>query len=535
MQSPPNDQATPIPPFNDLEGCQDNIQAIFSWFDRNRRMLLGVVVMLYLVSFNSFWHIGNDSALYVELARNIAEGQGFTYHGQPHRWVEPGLPYLLATTFSVGGVETFWPANLTILAIGLATIGLTYAVMLQVTSRPVAVVVTVATAISITLFKYAFQLLTEVPFVCGVMLFMMGYEWFAIRSGPSRKRSVAGVILIIAGCWSMILMRPVFLTFAGAAVMACVIEFVRGRSRWQHLVVAIIVVGTLFAFRSVDPRRGDGMAAQRDEKIKTVFVDKLDSLIHRVITANIPEMFNEATPEAVFGMELGPGVSIFGTILVVTACLTMLITRRTLWAVWVAATIVQLVIMSPAARYWVPILPFVMYACVRGLTVLNRRFPEPYAGWAVAAGLILLIGPNFGKTVGLIAEQRSPAYYDTLESGTYPPLMQLAEVINESVSDDDIVISQYGRILSYFSRRRVITPPKGDVPVTVWSRHCKQLREARHIYVTLPGYTLLSRYTDTLHLTVNETADYETNTWRLHRVTMDASIDCDAPNAFGED
>ena len=75
------------------------------------------------------WRIEPDSALYLSIARNLAEGQGYTYHGQPHNLVYPGLPYLLAGTLKVFGTETLWPAHALMLAISFATLALVYRLM----------------------------------------------------------------------------------------------------------------------------------------------------------------------------------------------------------------------------------------------------------------------------------------------------------------------------------------------------------------------------------------------------------------------
>ena len=72
---------------------------LLAWADAHRWWLFGGVLLLYAVGFTGRWRVAPDTALYMELGRNVAAGRGFTYHGVHHNWYEPGLPYVVATSF----------------------------------------------------------------------------------------------------------------------------------------------------------------------------------------------------------------------------------------------------------------------------------------------------------------------------------------------------------------------------------------------------------------------------------------------------
>ena len=71
--------------------------ALLAWIDQHRRQLFLCLAALYLLGFNGQWQIEPDSALYLTLARNLARGLGYTYHGAPQNLAFPGS---LAATIS---------------------------------------------------------------------------------------------------------------------------------------------------------------------------------------------------------------------------------------------------------------------------------------------------------------------------------------------------------------------------------------------------------------------------------------------------
>src|SRR4051794_1665275 len=79
-----------------VTGTSPLSERFLAWADRHRRKLTAAVVLLYLVAFNGRWRLDADSALYLTIGRNLAEGRGFTYHGRPHTLAYPGMPWLFA-------------------------------------------------------------------------------------------------------------------------------------------------------------------------------------------------------------------------------------------------------------------------------------------------------------------------------------------------------------------------------------------------------------------------------------------------------
>jgi hypothetical protein len=61
---------------------------LLAWADRHRWWLFGAAALLYVAGFNGQWRVSPDSALYASLGRSLAEGLGYTYQGEHHKWVE---------------------------------------------------------------------------------------------------------------------------------------------------------------------------------------------------------------------------------------------------------------------------------------------------------------------------------------------------------------------------------------------------------------------------------------------------------------
>jgi len=72
--------------------CLELLKALDRW----RGYVFAAIVAIYLLGFNGQWLIEPDGGLYLNLARNLARGRGYTFGGVVHDTVYPGLPVALA-------------------------------------------------------------------------------------------------------------------------------------------------------------------------------------------------------------------------------------------------------------------------------------------------------------------------------------------------------------------------------------------------------------------------------------------------------
>lgn len=369
--------------------------------DRHRRWVFLAIVLLYAAGFNAQWRLEPDSGLYLSIGRNLAEGLGYTFHGKDHRLAYPGVPVLFFAIFKAFGPDSLVPHLVAMWLMGLATLALTYRLFLLHAGRPTAVLVTLGVAVSRVFYRYSFELLTDLPFLLGVMAFFVGYEAVFHRRSPPDDRSPdyapSGVhrsnlhlsggpdapgsvrqgtasarwfdgVLLVGGLGFAVAARPAMLALVAAAVLAALWSLVRGRARWGHLVVVALVVGAVALFYMKDPRQ-----QPRDPKtdVSTSYVEedqlfqlKAERLTKMLTTAegNLGAVFDNALPRATFGVPVAPGINVALGLAIAVAGL-LLVRARPLWGMWVLATLLMvLLVPKPLDRYFLPTVPVMVYA-----------------------------------------------------------------------------------------------------------------------------------------------------------------------------
>jgi hypothetical protein len=167
-----------------------------------------------------------------------------------------------------------------------------------------------------------------------------------------------------------------------------------------------------------------------------------------------------------------------------------LVTTRPLWAAWIAATVAQSMFWLPRERYTVPIMPLLLYAVWRAAVRLGARAGPKWAAWLVGGVLVIFIVPNTIMVVRFAVEQRHAGVNgDGRGDPQLEPFVKMGREINRVVAETDAVVAHEGRILSYFSRRRVDQPLK-DLrwpPTSEQERRFEDsLTASPALYVVLP-------------------------------------------------
>src|SRR5262245_1706731 len=165
---------------------------------RYRRWFFALSVLVYVVSFNGRWRIGLDSSTYRGLARSIARGEGYHFSDFGSHHAYPGLPMLLAGVNKLVGEDYFRPAlaQFVIVVMALVTVWVTYRLILLHYPQWMAVAVACGLAVNSRFLELSNELLTDVPFLLGVVTSLYGWELLR-GSDDSRKRMHAIVFLVI--------------------------------------------------------------------------------------------------------------------------------------------------------------------------------------------------------------------------------------------------------------------------------------------------------------------------------------------------
>lgn len=447
-------------------GVSELPQQLLSMIDRHRGWLFVAIVVLYAIGFNGQWRIERDSALYLTIGRNIAHGYGYTYQGRHESMAYPGLPLLFAGANRLFRTDNVLPDLVVMFLLGFACLALNYRLFLLSAGRPTAVLMTIGLAASRLFYRYCFELLTDLPFLLGVLAFLVGYE--AVLFAPFRSRDPARSEfgrpawfdwpLLVGGLVIAVMMRPAMWILVLAVMLATAWQIIRllGRSRavWRHLLLAalIIAAGAIFFFS--DPRRGtSGVVSQYEYYLLEKFSHP-GQTFHDLFLVNLPELCESALAKALFGCPIGPGVNTLAAILVV-ALSCWLLWYRTLWGLFSLATIGSLLIFKPLDRYMLPVIPLLIFAWWNFLLWLHKRLPVRWADLALLALLVAGICTNMARLGQMVVEQRRVPFLLHYHDGRYVSLYAFGDLVRQYTKRHDQILvgPKVGRILSYVGHR----------------------------------------------------------------------------------
>lgn len=437
--------------------------------DRHRHKLFAILLVIYLLGFNAQWRLEPDSALYLTIGRNLAEGKGYTYQGEQHDLVFPGLPVLFAATFKLFHSEKLAPALVMMLLIGLATLGLTYRLFLLHAGRPTAVLITFGLGISRLFYRYCFELLSDMPFLLGVMAFLVGYEAVSYRRRTGARLDEApcatarwfDYALMAIGLAVAVAMRPAMWALLAAVVLALGWSIIRGRERRLHLAILAVVIAAALLFWRYDLRNhGSHELGQYEEEVFEVTISHFGNLLHQMFFQYIPRLFESTLCKSLFGAPIGPGLNTLVGIAILLLCVTML-RHRPLWLLWIGMTVLMvLVAIKPLDRYFLEVLPLLIYAWWRGIHWLNHRLPQPWANWVFGGLLVLGAATNLSRGTEFVIEQRRIPFRDYYKEGRFASTDRVVGLLKSNVPPGDIVLAppKFARILTFLSRAYVREP-----------------------------------------------------------------------------
>jgi hypothetical protein len=431
---------------------------VLAFADRHRGALFVVLLGFYLLGFNGKWRLEPDSALYLSIGRNLAEGYGYTYQGVRHHLAFPGPPYLFAAVFKIFPGESLVPHLLLMLAIGLATLGLTYRLFWLYADRPTAVLITFGVGISRLFYRYTFELLSDMPFLLGVMAFLAGYEAIFHRRRDGRRVTWFDCVLFSGGLLVAVAMRPTMWALLAAAVLALLWSVVRGPTRWPQLITCLAIVMAAVIFWKIDPRHSGSSLGNYEDAVFNVKFSHFSTLLHDMVFDYAPRFFNGTLAQALFGARFLPGIdAVIG--IIVLALGISLFWHRPLWGLWFATTIgMMLVAVKPLDRYFLQVLPLLVFAWWSAIRWLNKTIPGRWGNRIFLALFVLGGTTNLLRDGEFIIEQRRPQFLNYYKEGRFASIDRLGRLLREQVGENDIVLAppKQARIITFLSHRRTV-------------------------------------------------------------------------------
>ena len=139
-------------------------------YSRNRGFALAIVTILFFcLVVNSSWKAIPDGALYLELGESIARGEGYVFNGEPHTYVPPGYPVVVAATVATVG-KSFLAYRILMACLGLLTAAAGYLLVLRLCGRDTAFLAGGLFAINYVLLYNSTFTSSDVPFALAVFL-----------------------------------------------------------------------------------------------------------------------------------------------------------------------------------------------------------------------------------------------------------------------------------------------------------------------------------------------------------------------------
>ncbi len=452
---------TPIP-----EPPENRVQR---WIVKLRWPIFALVGFILIVSYNGYWRIGRDSALYRSVANNLVTGRGYTFRAQHEHHIYPGLPYLLAGIDKIfGRQDPLHPraAMLIMMVMSILTLVIVYHLVSTYFPPWIAVAVTTGVGINHDFLQQTHELMTDLPFLLGASMTMLGIARLPRAATTSRKAWFA--VLILLGAVIAVSMRPTFWALLLAWIGACFVGLFQSRRRMAYGIGIIIAAAVILAWVALDPRSpGHSIIGGRyEQKVLATLRDLKDVKWER----NIHKLSTQHLPEFIFGLELplpwGP--------LVCAVLLTagvLLVRKAPLWGLYVIVTAGMTIVLGAAPRYYLMVLPLLLVGWAtfaRWIADVSARWYRsiPFAGELVLMfWLGLATGPHLVRDSGFILEQHGYAKYythktflDVYLGGDGKKLIAISHELSERVAAKAVVIGFEPRIVTYLSGRSVFHP-----------------------------------------------------------------------------
>ena len=439
---------------------------------RRRHLLLAgaSVALIYLIGVTGKWWPTPDSALYLGLARSLANGQGYQFNGQTSNTVTPGLPMILAALRLAFG-ESYWAPNLFMAICGVAALALIYRAMSRLSSPRTALAAVLCCAFSYTFYFGCHRILTDAPFallfwatICASLRARGGSLWWLLAAAALAVGAVTvripGVLALGPMAIGLLLDRTERIQRKRLVLLGCGLLVVTAGSLGLFYLLGRYVADS-------PPLYATSLRWMRAVPVLYMFRHLGLGLM----------AFPYAMAEMLTGQK---GFIAFGLLasawLVVGGAFSWMRGLR-MPIVCVVLNVAGLAVLGGAdsvrSRYLLPVLPFIAYLTIEGLMATTwviarrvRRRPRPSAPLiAATVFVVFVLGFNAPRllrnAVHYSYVSHTPRYYDAIRGGRHAELFPVAELLRELCPPDGriAVVGDDTSVFHYLTERRVIWPP----------------------------------------------------------------------------
>jgi len=429
------------------------------------------VVILYLLGINPWWRFQRDSAIYMALGRSLAEGEGYVENYRFHTMYPPGFPAMLALLdITFGAPEKlaggFLPMNVLVTVLGLASI-VFFALLLRELRLPgiLALLVLLFWGVSRTLYYYSAHIMSDVPYTaCAMASLWCGFRMLRENGPASWAWCIgAGVLAIVASA-----VRPVGPVLVAAMIGALWLR--RGSLRaWRGnlakslLLVALIALPLLawLAYtRNASAAQGKLYFRGRLQ-VRTLRTMARVACLHLFDSA-------DGLSDAVTGTRIGAVPGLLLGVVMTVGLIRAFRRGETLLSIYGVLNVVAIMAGGWALgrRYLLPALPALYYWLVLGAERMlawgkDRRWISATTARRIAiVAAFVLAGTNVGRVIRIVAECRSPRFYETVEDGRCADYAAVTDWLRPQPRESRTVMCTETSTVHYFSRWRTVPLPR---------------------------------------------------------------------------
>ena len=447
------------------------------------RLAFLAIAVLYLSAVNDHWAVKPDSGLYLSLGRSLAEGRGMESNGKQCWGIPPVVPLSIAGSRLLVE-EHYWLINLAMSLFGFGVVVLSYLTVKRLaadlpermrTGLVVGVLLVVGT--SARLFIDSTRILTDVPFTFFVMLglyvFVRGREgrWIWILCG-----SLAFLLAIWTRVLGLVLFGGVFLAALWDAYRERRIKRLVVIAGCASTVAAGFLAWAVFSRSHLTPGGPNYIGADQVARFNLLAASKWAEIAEGLLSV--------------------PGAVCSAIVYQKAPWFNLLPTALVLVGLWTAARLRQWVVVLPivlyvgvlvvlgkgavASRYFLPVMPPLVYCLLLGVWTVAarlRRRPEGAAeaagakpvwpGWAITLAIAVCVVISAPRVIREICRMRHPQFYAVLDHGRWQGFVDLGEYLRrKGRPETDRVFAPSGSIVHYLSRMPTDThfqPKGGDV------------------------------------------------------------------------
>jgi len=250
----------------------------------------------------------------------------------------------------------------------------------------------------------------------------------------------------------------------GAIVIATIWSALAGEiPRIWAIVIGAAVVGAVVLFYwKLNIRHGTSSVGGYEDYLLNRKFASLTILLRQIFKENIPGLLESTGVKALFGAPFFWGMNSLASLVVIYLAF-WLVRERKLWGVWAIATVLMLCLFKPLDRYFLPVIPLLVFAWWQVLCRLNHRLSYRWGNNLFLTLLIIGGATNILRLGQMITfEQRRTPFIEHYRDGCYASMTNVAKLLETQTGPRDwiLVEPKCARILTYLSGRYALE--KGD-------------------------------------------------------------------------